>query len=99
MDRQIFRATSKRQNAPTGKPFDKAVGKGKAQVRASLFDLADGRALHDGLQTTANRFDFWQFGHRKLILNKSHALALPLYVQFCPQCQDVQQLVQGSVFV
>src|SRR5690606_5139099 len=53
MDREIFCAAPERRNAPARKTLGKTVWKGKAQVRAALFDLADGRAFHDGLQTTA----------------------------------------------
>ncbi|AIB22071.1 Hypothetical protein BSPT1_I1998 [Brucella suis bv. 2] len=64
MDGQIFRTAAKRLDAPAGKAFGKIFRKGKAQVGPILLHPHNGCPFHEGLQTTANRFDLWQFRHR-----------------------------------
>jgi uncharacterized protein len=59
MRNQIFGASFERHDVTTCQPLGKLFGERKAQIGTILIDGKDRRALHDRLQSTFDRLNFW----------------------------------------
>ena len=72
--KEVFRAAAKASDGLILEPRREVLREGKAQVGAARLDFPEARALHDGREPPANRFNLGEFRHslsRKLDLARS----------------------------